>query len=534
MGNQATEVPGPRTAILLSTTTPPEGILSINGTPILLRALDTKKRTAGSLIAGPPQQKRTPENNDVDFLQTNDPWAKSSAPSTSSDTRPPLPRRRQEQSVQNGPVEQQLKEHESEILSLKKSIQQLTEAQDTFASNTGAMFDGIRNKRRVPSPGLTKSRRCCSVQCSQRVRRHRSEQSRRASRKLRIAWSNEDSLYYAVPSEGFIAPEGMLDCSEYEWPGSAKKPGLNHQLIQSACHQGSHSSAPIVFRRNCGTRAEQVARPACDERGSPPTCMFLSCAVEKICIRIAEELFTHADSASDVRRCGFNREPINWGWIGVRGMQRCIQKTHATESFRIRCVPGSNCETQEAICSQINLLHSTKSLQITMQLDGVGVARVCAMPQYCEYHVEEREQPCQSDIKSGSGRPEFMQMSDFANCQLEPSIAICELASFSSGCLSPQCCPVPEGSDLKSRHQTVTKSGTPSAPNRLPFLELEQSAVQGIETMAITVRSTLAEKKARTRIAECAEDCHRVSQYPRQISYTQHAPAVTRTVFKCR
>ena len=136
---------GPRTAILLSTTTPPEGILSINGTPILLRALDTKKRTAGSLIAGPPQQKRTPENHDVDLLQTNDPWAKSSAPSTSSDTRPPLPRRRQEQSVQNGPVEQQLKEHESEIVSLKKSIQQLTEAQDTFASNTGAMFDGIRN-----------------------------------------------------------------------------------------------------------------------------------------------------------------------------------------------------------------------------------------------------------------------------------------------------------------------------------------------------------------------------------------------------
>ena len=309
----------------------------------------------------------------------------------------------------------------------------------------------------------------------------------------------------AEPSEGFIAPEGMLDCSKYEWPGSPGKPGLNHQLIQSACHQGSHSSAPIVFRRNCGIRAEQVARPACDERGSPPTCMFLSCAVyvpwkirwpvEKICIRIAEVLFTHADSASDVRRCGFNREPINWGWIGIRGMQRCIQKTHATESFRIRCVPGSNCETQEAICSQINLLHSTKSLQITMQLDGVGVARVCAMPQYCAYHAEEREQPCQSDIKSGSGRPEFMQMSDFANCQLEPSIAICELASFSTGCLSPQCCPVPEGSDLKSRwHQTVTKSGTPGAPNRLPFLELEQSAVQGIETMAITVRSTLAEK----------------------------------------
>ena len=34
---------GPRAAVLASTTTPPEGILSINGTPILLRALDAKK-----------------------------------------------------------------------------------------------------------------------------------------------------------------------------------------------------------------------------------------------------------------------------------------------------------------------------------------------------------------------------------------------------------------------------------------------------------------------------------------------------------
>ena len=81
---------GPRAAILLSTTTPPEGILSINGTPILLRALDTKKKTIGSLIAGPPQKRTTSESNDVDCLQTNDPWARSSAPSTSSDTRPPL------------------------------------------------------------------------------------------------------------------------------------------------------------------------------------------------------------------------------------------------------------------------------------------------------------------------------------------------------------------------------------------------------------------------------------------------------------
>ena len=45
---------------------------------------------------------------------------------------------------QSGPVEQQLKEHESEITNLKKSIQQLTESHETFACKTGAMFDGIR------------------------------------------------------------------------------------------------------------------------------------------------------------------------------------------------------------------------------------------------------------------------------------------------------------------------------------------------------------------------------------------------------
>ena len=44
----------------------------------------------------------------------------------------------------SGPVEQQLKEHESELTNLKKSIQQLTEAHETFACKTGAMFDGIR------------------------------------------------------------------------------------------------------------------------------------------------------------------------------------------------------------------------------------------------------------------------------------------------------------------------------------------------------------------------------------------------------
>ena len=135
---------GPRAAVLASTSTPPEGILSINGTPILLRALDDKKRSTGSLVAGPPQRK-PPDANHEDLLQTNDPWAKAAAPSSSSDNRPPLPRRRPEQNgCQSGPVEQQLKEHESEITNLKKSIQQLTESHETFACKTGAMFDGIR------------------------------------------------------------------------------------------------------------------------------------------------------------------------------------------------------------------------------------------------------------------------------------------------------------------------------------------------------------------------------------------------------
>ena len=112
---------GPRAALLASEKAPPEGILSINGMPVLLRALGTKKKQAGSLIAGPPQ-KRMPASTNEDWLQTHDPWARSSTTSTPVDPRPPLPRRRHDQgSGQSGPVEQQLKEHESEISILKKS-----------------------------------------------------------------------------------------------------------------------------------------------------------------------------------------------------------------------------------------------------------------------------------------------------------------------------------------------------------------------------------------------------------------------------
>ena len=74
---------GPRAAVIASEKAPPEGILSINGMPVLLRALDTKKKQAGSLIAGPPQM-RVPESTKEDWLQTHDP------------------------SGQSGPVEQQL------------------------------------------------------------------------------------------------------------------------------------------------------------------------------------------------------------------------------------------------------------------------------------------------------------------------------------------------------------------------------------------------------------------------------------------
>ena len=137
---------GPRAAVLASEKTPPDGILSINGMPVLLRALDTKKKQAGSLIAGPPQ-KRVSESTNEDWLQTHDPWARSTTTPAPHDPRPPLPRRRHDQGTgQSGPVEQQLKEHESEITNLKKSIQQLSEAQDNFACRTGAMFDGIRNE----------------------------------------------------------------------------------------------------------------------------------------------------------------------------------------------------------------------------------------------------------------------------------------------------------------------------------------------------------------------------------------------------
>ena len=143
---------GPRAAVIASEKAPSEGILSINGMPVLL-SLDTKKKQAGSLIAGPPQT-RVPESTKEDWLQTHDPWARSSTISAPIDPRPPLPRRRHDQGTgQSGPVEQQLKEHESEITSFVQQAlnQQKTRTQSRF-DELKEMLQGAMLAKNVASP----------------------------------------------------------------------------------------------------------------------------------------------------------------------------------------------------------------------------------------------------------------------------------------------------------------------------------------------------------------------------------------------
>lgn len=131
---------------------------------------------------------------------------------------------------------------------------------------------------------------------------------------------------WAEPSEGFTALDRMMDSSDYDWPGSSRKPGLNRILIQSVCLHGFCSSIPTAtFRRDSGTAEEQVAKPACRKMGNLPKCLCFSCAVympwkselhaECICIWTAEVPFILVDSASDARGRGSTHEPINGGWM---------------------------------------------------------------------------------------------------------------------------------------------------------------------------------------------------------------------------
>ena len=179
-----------------------------------------------------------------------------------------------------------------------------------------------------------------------------------------------------------------MDSNDYDWPGSSRKPGLNRILIQSECIHGFCSSIPTAtFRRDSGMAEEQVAKPACRKMGNLPKCMCFSCAVympwkselhaEYICMWTAEVPFILVDSASDARGRGSTHEPINGGWIGKRGMPKCIRKINMTDSFRSRCVPGSNCETLESTKSRSGILHSTRNQQSAVQPEGVGAFQVC-------------------------------------------------------------------------------------------------------------------------------------------------------------
>ena len=89
-----------------------------------------RARTIECLSAGRPFGKGVSDPQ-TDVLQLNDPWASAA----SSGGKPPLPR-----TSRIGPMEQQLREQESEITQLRGKGQELAKAQEAFASSTSAVL----------------------------------------------------------------------------------------------------------------------------------------------------------------------------------------------------------------------------------------------------------------------------------------------------------------------------------------------------------------------------------------------------------
>ena len=123
---------GATAVIIAAAAPPPEGFLSINQQPVLVTPLrDRRVRQDDRMfVAGRPFGKGDSEPQ-TDVLQLNDPWASAA----SSGGKPPLPR-----TSRIGPMEQQLREQESEITQLRGSVQELAKAQEAFASSTSAVL----------------------------------------------------------------------------------------------------------------------------------------------------------------------------------------------------------------------------------------------------------------------------------------------------------------------------------------------------------------------------------------------------------
>ena len=123
---------GATAVIIAAAAPPPKGFLSINQQPVLVTPLRDRRvrQDDRMLVAGRPFGKGASEPQ-TDVLQLNDPWASAA----SSGGKPPLPR-----TSRIGPMEQQLREQESEITQLRGSVQELAKAQEACASSTSAVL----------------------------------------------------------------------------------------------------------------------------------------------------------------------------------------------------------------------------------------------------------------------------------------------------------------------------------------------------------------------------------------------------------
>ena len=105
---------GSNVAIAVSKEKPPDAVLAINQHPILITELPGRKPATRTVVARSQPASRTQRPPvDQDILQIHDPWARSTTKPASTPQSARVP------TITQGPIEQQLKQHESELSALR-------------------------------------------------------------------------------------------------------------------------------------------------------------------------------------------------------------------------------------------------------------------------------------------------------------------------------------------------------------------------------------------------------------------------------
>ena len=158
---------GANTAILLSKEPPPVGILAINGNPILITELRNRRSAARTVVAGTISRTPTPQvNQGQDVLQVHDPCAKASASGAVNQTATRAP------AVPQGPVEQQLKQHEAELNSLQELSNKQDKMQTDVITHAAQIKDEVLQFVQKTAAKQEQKTQCCFLELKQLLVSH--------------------------------------------------------------------------------------------------------------------------------------------------------------------------------------------------------------------------------------------------------------------------------------------------------------------------------------------------------------------------